>query len=347
MSQTQVAAARRATSCRPGVIIALVVRRWSASYVAALHAVRPQRLRHRRQRAVGAADGPAGGAHEDRGLHDQRLLLGARRGPALASTCSPATACTRSGMELDAIAAVVIGGTLLTGGSGYLVGTVLGVLVLGVIQTLITFDGTLSSWWTRDRHRRSCSSRSSCCSGSCSAGARTEPPARGMTRCGCGTRRPSPASRTLWSSDVASALDRAAAASALGNDLERPRIELLEGPLAAARAARGSPAPRASAAPRPCSPRAEADEPLWIVAIAQQLRPVGQTLQAAPVGQLLQRRTNSSSSPRLHAPRRMRVGLAHDRDLQRHRTTGTPSRRPVTTPGPGRHIRPRTVAPSG
>jgi galactofuranose transport system permease protein len=53
------------------------------------------------------------------------------------------------GMELDAIAAVVIGGTLLTGGSGYLVGTVLGVLVLGVIQTIITFDGTLSSWWTK------------------------------------------------------------------------------------------------------------------------------------------------------------------------------------------------------
>lgn len=53
------------------------------------------------------------------------------------------------GMELDAIAAVVIGGTLLTGGSGYVLGTVLGVLVLGVIQTLITFDGSLSSWWTK------------------------------------------------------------------------------------------------------------------------------------------------------------------------------------------------------
>jgi ribose/xylose/arabinose/galactoside ABC-type transport system permease subunit len=53
------------------------------------------------------------------------------------------------GMELDAIAAVVIGGTILTGGSGYVFGTVLGVLVLGIIQTLITFEGTLSSWWTR------------------------------------------------------------------------------------------------------------------------------------------------------------------------------------------------------
>ncbi len=53
------------------------------------------------------------------------------------------------GLELDAIAAVVIGGTLLTGGSGYLLGTVLGVLVLGLTQTIITFQGTLSSWWTR------------------------------------------------------------------------------------------------------------------------------------------------------------------------------------------------------
>ncbi len=53
------------------------------------------------------------------------------------------------GMELDAIAAVVIGGTLLTGGVGYVAGTLFGVLMLGIIQTLISFDGTLSSWWTR------------------------------------------------------------------------------------------------------------------------------------------------------------------------------------------------------
>ena len=53
------------------------------------------------------------------------------------------------GLELDAIAAVVIGGTLLTGGFGFVLGSVLGVLVLGIIQTIITFEGTLSSWWTR------------------------------------------------------------------------------------------------------------------------------------------------------------------------------------------------------
>ncbi|GGL07297.1 galactofuranose ABC transporter, permease protein YjfF [Mangrovihabitans endophyticus] len=53
------------------------------------------------------------------------------------------------GMELDAIAAVVIGGTLLAGGSGYVLGTVLGVMVLGLIQTILTFQGTLSTWWTK------------------------------------------------------------------------------------------------------------------------------------------------------------------------------------------------------
>jgi simple sugar transport system permease protein len=53
------------------------------------------------------------------------------------------------GLELDAIAAVVIGGTLLSGGVGYVAGTLFGVLILGIIQTLIAFDGTLSSWWTK------------------------------------------------------------------------------------------------------------------------------------------------------------------------------------------------------
>lgn len=53
------------------------------------------------------------------------------------------------GTELDAIAAVVIGGTLLAGGYGYVAGALSGVLVLGAIQTLIAFDGTLSSWWTK------------------------------------------------------------------------------------------------------------------------------------------------------------------------------------------------------
>jgi ribose/xylose/arabinose/galactoside ABC-type transport system permease subunit len=54
-----------------------------------------------------------------------------------------------SGMELDTIAAVVMGGTLLTGGVGSVLGTLFGVLIYGIIQTYITFDGTLSAWWTK------------------------------------------------------------------------------------------------------------------------------------------------------------------------------------------------------
>lgn len=53
------------------------------------------------------------------------------------------------GLELDAIAVVVIGGALLTGGRGHLLGTLLGVLIFGTIQAAILFDGRLSSWWMR------------------------------------------------------------------------------------------------------------------------------------------------------------------------------------------------------
>lgn len=48
---------------------------------------------------------------------------------------------TGIGWELDAIAATVIGGTLLTGGYGYVLGSVVGALVLGLMNVLITRDG--------------------------------------------------------------------------------------------------------------------------------------------------------------------------------------------------------------
>ena len=52
------------------------------------------------------------------------------------------------GMELDAIAAAVIGGVLLSGGTGFVFGSVIGVLVLGTIQTFVTAEN-LDSYWTR------------------------------------------------------------------------------------------------------------------------------------------------------------------------------------------------------
>ncbi len=54
-----------------------------------------------------------------------------------------------NGMEMDAIAACVIGGILLTGGYGNIIGPLFGVLTTGIIQSLIMFNGTLNSWWTK------------------------------------------------------------------------------------------------------------------------------------------------------------------------------------------------------
>ena len=51
------------------------------------------------------------------------------------------------GGELDVISSAVIGGVLLSGGVGYMVGTFFGVLLKAIIPSLITFNGTLSSWW--------------------------------------------------------------------------------------------------------------------------------------------------------------------------------------------------------
>jgi simple sugar transport system permease protein len=52
------------------------------------------------------------------------------------------------GLELDAISSAVIGGTLLTGGVGSVVGTTVGVLIQGVIQTIVTYQN-LNTWWTK------------------------------------------------------------------------------------------------------------------------------------------------------------------------------------------------------
>jgi simple sugar transport system permease protein len=56
---------------------------------------------------------------------------------------------TGSGFELDVIASVVIGGTLLTGGVGTQLGTLAGVLIFGTIHSALDFDGRLNSYWLR------------------------------------------------------------------------------------------------------------------------------------------------------------------------------------------------------
>ncbi|MGI9067845.1 MAG: ABC transporter permease [Pyrinomonadaceae bacterium] len=51
------------------------------------------------------------------------------------------------GWELDAIAAVVVGGTLLTGGQGSVISTLVGVMLLGVIFNIFNLEGSISPWW--------------------------------------------------------------------------------------------------------------------------------------------------------------------------------------------------------
>ena len=72
-------------------------------------------------------------------------LLAGLAGALLAARTSSGVPTVGVGLELDAIAAVVIGGTLLSGGAGALTGTLAGVLLLGVIQNLINQVGGLSS----------------------------------------------------------------------------------------------------------------------------------------------------------------------------------------------------------
>jgi simple sugar transport system permease protein len=51
------------------------------------------------------------------------------------------------GLEMDAIASAVIGGTLLTGGVGNVIGSLFGVLINGTITVLVNTNGKLLSSW--------------------------------------------------------------------------------------------------------------------------------------------------------------------------------------------------------
>ena len=53
-----------------------------------------------------------------------------------------------SGMEMNAIASSIIGGTLLTGGVGNIIGTFFGVLSLSTIQNIVSSAGLDQAWWT-------------------------------------------------------------------------------------------------------------------------------------------------------------------------------------------------------
>lgn len=90
------------------------------------------------------------GLKVDRVLIGTYVLSGAFAGVAgvlLASRLGAAQPVAGTGWELDAIAAVVVGGTVLTGGQGGVGLTITGVLLLGVILNLLNLEGTVSPWW--------------------------------------------------------------------------------------------------------------------------------------------------------------------------------------------------------
>ena len=90
------------------------------------------------------------------GLNVDRVLLGtyalsgllaALAGIVLAARLGAGQPVAGTGWELDAIAAVVVGGTLLSGGQGGVGATLVGVLLLGVIFNLFNLEGTITPWW--------------------------------------------------------------------------------------------------------------------------------------------------------------------------------------------------------
>jgi len=74
-------------------------------------------------------------------------MLAGFAGALLAARLSAGQPVAGPGWELDAIASVVVGGTLLSGGAGSMSGSLIGVLLLGMLRNLINQVGTLSSYW--------------------------------------------------------------------------------------------------------------------------------------------------------------------------------------------------------
>ena len=62
--------------------------------------------------------------------------------------CGSGAVTNAAGMEMDAIASSIIGGTMLTGGVGNILGTMFGVLSLSTIQNIVSSAGLDEAWWT-------------------------------------------------------------------------------------------------------------------------------------------------------------------------------------------------------
>ena len=157
-------------------------------------------------------------------------VLSGLAGMLVAARSSSGLSTIGNGLELEAIAAVVIGGTLLSGGAGGLTGTLIGVLLLGVIQNLINQVGTLRSFHQQvvsglflvvvvtaqtvvgRRDRRDASGCGSPSSGPASGGAASTPGVR-----------PAPRRRAVRHRRTVEREDRAAGRRVRHHALRRPR----------------------------------------------------------------------------------------------------------------------------
>lgn len=81
------------------------------------------------------------------GVYALSGALAGLAGVILASRLGAGQPVAGQGWELDAIAAVVVGGTLLTGGQGSAAFTLVGVLLLGVIFNIFNLEGSITPWW--------------------------------------------------------------------------------------------------------------------------------------------------------------------------------------------------------
>lgn len=81
------------------------------------------------------------------GVYTLSGALAGLAGVMLASRLGAGQPVAAVGWELDAIAAVVVGGTLLTGGQGGVGSTLVGVLLLSLILNIFNLEGWISPWW--------------------------------------------------------------------------------------------------------------------------------------------------------------------------------------------------------
>jgi ribose transport system permease protein len=81
------------------------------------------------------------------GVYALSGALAGLAGVLLASRLGTGQPVAAVGWELDAIAAVVVGGTLLTGGQGGVGSTLVGVLLLALIFNIFNLEGWISPWW--------------------------------------------------------------------------------------------------------------------------------------------------------------------------------------------------------